>query len=48
MIIANEEINKRRSFLKNTTIGSVGAALAPTFLLEAKAEEAVVPWLQKA
>jgi uncharacterized protein (DUF608 family) len=35
-----EENNKRRSFLKNITIGSVGAAIAPTSLLEAKETEA--------
>lgn len=31
--------NKRRSFLKNITIGSVGAAVAPTSLLQAKEAE---------
>ncbi|MCW3110426.1 MAG: hypothetical protein JWQ09_4932 [Segetibacter sp.] len=36
-----EENNKRRSFLKNITIGSVGAAIAPTSLLEAKEGEKV-------
>ncbi len=33
------EDNKRRSFLKNITIGSVGAAVAPTSLLQAKEAE---------
>ncbi|HEX8676561.1 MAG TPA: GH116 family glycosyl hydrolase [Segetibacter sp.] len=31
-----EDNNKRRSFLKNITIGSVGAAVAPTSLIQAK------------
>ncbi|HKG67336.1 MAG TPA: hypothetical protein VKA92_00595, partial [Segetibacter sp.] len=31
-----ENNNKRRSFLKNITIGSVGAAVAPTSLLQAQ------------
>lgn len=34
-----EENNKRRSFLKNITIGSVGAAVAPASLLQAKEAE---------
>lgn len=34
-----EDNNQRRSFLNNITIGSVGAAVAPTSLLRAKEAE---------